>query len=104
MGASSPPDTFFAWRSGARVPGHAGPIVAKVPGSAHKKKKSKEKKDKAKREDIKGYTNIGGAAEGCATYVCGTAEGRAQTVTIVHDEAERDEHEISAMDSRGATI
>ena len=44
------PQTPWTWRSGARVPGHAGPIVAKVPGSAHKKEKSKEKQDKAKRE------------------------------------------------------
>ena len=60
MGGLPAPQTPWTWRSGARVPGHAGPIVAKVLGSAHKKEKSKEKKDKAKREDIKGYTNMGG--------------------------------------------
>ena len=64
------PQTPWTWRSGARVPGHAGPIVAKVPGSAHKKEKSKEKKDKAKREDINGTTNME-AARKRRFHVCG---------------------------------
>ena len=64
------PQTPWTWRSGAKVPCSAGPIVAKVPSSAQINEKQIKK-----REDIKGTTYMGGrAAEGCLPpHVCGGA-------------------------------
>ena len=44
LGGFQPPQTPWTWRSGARVPGHAGPIVAKLPSKNRYKKEKKRKK------------------------------------------------------------
>ena len=61
LGGFQPPQTPWTWRSGARLPCHAGPIVAELPSKNRDKKENKRrhnekdtiKKRKAKRKRTK---------------------------------------------------